>query len=149
MLRVYREDRTTAAPTQTPLGSRCSASRLASSAHKQARFANHCSAQPSPDHSRTPPPPKASAHRERHQIAHHKQTIIFGAALLFNETIESFVSLFETFLTTMSGKHPRTIFTDQDVVMAGAIAYVFRNTSHRLYLWHIYLNAGKHLGNII
>ena len=65
---------------------------------------------------------------------HHKQTIIFGAALLFNETIESFVWLFETFLTTMSGKHPRTIFTDQDVAMTGAIAYVFRNTSPSLFV---------------
>ena len=37
---------------------------------------------------------------------HHKQTIIFGCALLFNENIESFVWLFETFLTALSGKHP-------------------------------------------
>ena len=80
---------------------------------------------------------------------HHKQTIIFQAALLFNETIESFVWLFETFLTAMSGKHPSTIFTDQDAAMAGAIAYVFPNTSHRLCLWHIYLNATKHLGRVI
>ena len=80
---------------------------------------------------------------------HHKQTIIFGAALLFNETIESFVWLFQTFLTTMSGKHPSTIFTDQDAAMAGAIAYVLPNTSHRLCLWHIYLNAAKHLSHII
>jgi hypothetical protein len=63
---------------------------------------------------------------------HHKQTIIFGAALIFNETIESFVWLFKTFLTAMSGKHPSTIFTDQDAAMAGAVAYVFPNTSHRL-----------------
>jgi zinc finger SWIM domain-containing protein 3 len=80
---------------------------------------------------------------------HHKQTIIFGAALLFNETIESFVWLFETFLIAMSGKHPSTIFTDQDAAMAGAIAYVLPNTSHRLCLWHIYLNAAKHLGHVI
>ena len=80
---------------------------------------------------------------------HHKQTIIFGAALIFNETIESFVWLFETFLKAMSGKHPRTIFTDQDTAMAGAIAYVFPNTSHRLCLWHIYLNAAKYLGHVI
>nr|XP_034592781.1 protein FAR1-RELATED SEQUENCE 5-like [Setaria viridis] len=80
---------------------------------------------------------------------HHKQTIIFGAALIFNESIESFVWLFETFLTAMSGKHPKTIFTDQDAAMARAIAYVFRNTSHRLCLWHICLNAAKHLGPLI
>jgi zinc finger SWIM domain-containing protein 3 len=80
---------------------------------------------------------------------HHKQTIIFGAALLFDETIPSFIWLFETFLTAMSGKHPSTIFTDQDAAMAGAIAYVFPNTSHRLCLWHIYLNAAKHLSHVI
>jgi zinc finger SWIM domain-containing protein 3 len=33
--------------------------------------------------------------------------------------------------------------------MAGAIAYVFPNTSHRLCLWHIYLNAAKHLSHAI
>ncbi|XP_062180959.1 protein FAR1-RELATED SEQUENCE 5-like [Phragmites australis] len=80
---------------------------------------------------------------------HHKQTIIFGCALLFNETIESFVWLFETFLTAMSGKHPSTIFTDQDAAMEAAIAYAFPNTSHRLCLWHICLNAAKHLSHVI
>jgi zinc finger SWIM domain-containing protein 3 len=49
----------------------------------------------------------------------------------------------------MAGKHPSTIFTDQDAAMAGAIAYVFPNTSHRLCLWHIYLNAAKHLSHVI
>ena len=49
----------------------------------------------------------------------------------------------------MSGKHPSTIFTNQDVAMAGAIAYAFRNTTHRLCLGHIYLNAAKHLGHVI
>ncbi|WVZ99054.1 hypothetical protein U9M48_044408, partial [Paspalum notatum var. saurae] len=78
---------------------------------------------------------------------HHKQTIIFGCALLFNETIESFVWLFETFLVAMSGKHLSTIFTNQDVAMAGAIAYVFPNTSHRLCIWHIYVNAAKHFSH--
>ncbi|KAJ1275812.1 hypothetical protein BS78_05G165500 [Paspalum vaginatum] len=65
---------------------------------------------------------------------HHKQTIIFGDALLFNETIESFVWLFETFFTAVSSKHPSTIFRDQDAAMAGAIAY---------------LNAAKHLGHVM
>jgi len=36
---------------------------------------------------------------------HHKQTINFGGALIFNEIIESFVWLFETFLKAMSRKH--------------------------------------------
>jgi zinc finger SWIM domain-containing protein 3 len=45
----------------------------------------------------------------------------------------------------MRGNHPSIIFTNQDAAMAGAITYVFPNTSHRLCLWHIYLNASKHL----
>jgi hypothetical protein len=80
---------------------------------------------------------------------HHEQTIIFGCALMFNETIPSFVWMFESFLQAMSGKHPSTIFTDQDATMAAAIAYVFLNTAHRLCLWHIGQNAVKHLGPII
>jgi zinc finger SWIM domain-containing protein 3 len=80
---------------------------------------------------------------------HHKQTIIFGAALLFNETIPSFIYLFETFLTAMGSKHPCTIFIDQDTTMVGAIAYVFLNTRHRLCLRHIYLNGAKHLSYVI
>jgi zinc finger SWIM domain-containing protein 3 len=52
-------------------------------------------------------------------------------------------------LTAISGKQPSTIFTDQDAAMAGAIAYVFPNTSYRLCLWYIYLNATKHLSHVI
>nr|XP_034586708.1 protein FAR1-RELATED SEQUENCE 5-like [Setaria viridis] len=78
---------------------------------------------------------------------HHKQTIIFGAALIFNESIESFVWLFETFLTAMSGKHPKTIFTDQDAAMAGAIAYrcVYEERSEPLFIqmWQKLLSKYK------
>jgi zinc finger SWIM domain-containing protein 3 len=49
----------------------------------------------------------------------------------------------------MSGKHPSTIFMDQDAAMAAAIAFVLPNTSHRLCLWHIYLNAAKYLSHVI
>ncbi|XP_062103484.1 protein FAR1-RELATED SEQUENCE 5-like [Humulus lupulus] len=37
-------------------------------------------------------------------VNHHKQTIIFGAALLYDETVETFAWLFDTFAKTMSGK---------------------------------------------
>jgi hypothetical protein len=80
---------------------------------------------------------------------HHKQTIIFGCALIFNGTIPSFVWLFESFLKAMSGKHPSTVFTDQDAAMATTIAHLFPNTAHRLCLWHIGQNVVKHLSPII
>ncbi|XP_058073135.1 protein FAR1-RELATED SEQUENCE 5-like [Magnolia sinica] len=81
-------------------------------------------------------------------VNHHKQTIIFGAALLYDETIESFKWLFQTFLSAMSGKQPITILTDQDAAMANAIASVMPESYHRLCIWHIYQNAAKHLNHL-
>ena len=78
-------------------------------------------------------------------VNHHKQTIVFGAALLYDETTESFEWLFQTFLGAMSGKQPQTILTDQCAAMADAIGKVFPGRKHRLYVWHIYQNAVKRL----
>jgi zinc finger SWIM domain-containing protein 3 len=73
----------------------------------------------------------------------------FGCALMFNETILSFICLFESFVKEMCEKHPSTIFTYQDAAMAATIGHLFPNTTHRLCLWHICQNAVKHLGPII
>ena len=43
---------------------------------------------------------------------HHRMTIIFGVAWMYDETADSFIWLFETFLKAMCGKSPKTIFTD-------------------------------------
>ncbi|XP_062105553.1 protein FAR1-RELATED SEQUENCE 5-like [Humulus lupulus] len=82
-------------------------------------------------------------------INHHKQIVIFGAALLYDETLESYNWLFRTFIEAMSSKKPKTILTDQDVVMAEAINTVLRGTHHRTCLWHLYQNAAKQLGYMI
>ncbi|XP_023633375.1 protein FAR1-RELATED SEQUENCE 5 [Capsella rubella] len=81
-------------------------------------------------------------------VNHHKQTIVFGAALLYDETTESYKWLFETFLGAMSGKQPKTILTDQCAAMANAIMKVFPETKQRLCVWHIYQNAAKKLSHI-
>ncbi|RID47535.1 hypothetical protein BRARA_I04121 [Brassica rapa] len=81
-------------------------------------------------------------------VNHHKQTVVFGAALLYDETTESFKWLFETFLGAMSGKQPKTILTDQSAAMANAIVKVFPETIHRLCVWHIYVNAAKNLSRV-
>lgn len=46
-------------------------------------------------------------------VNNHKETVIFGAALLYDETIESFSWLFQAFLEAMSGKKPKTILIMQ------------------------------------
>ncbi|XP_024198629.2 protein FAR1-RELATED SEQUENCE 5-like [Rosa chinensis] len=75
---------------------------------------------------------------------HHRETIIFGVALMYDETADSFIWLFETFFRAMSGKAPKTIFTDQDAAMAKALRHVMPDAYHRLCKWHMMQNAIKH-----
>ncbi|GAB2292919.1 hypothetical protein Dimus_027147 [Dionaea muscipula] len=65
-------------------------------------------------------------------VNHHFQTIQFGCALLSDETEETFVWLFNTWLEAMGNCPPVSIITDQDLTMRGAIAKVFPTTRHRL-----------------
>lgn len=78
-------------------------------------------------------------------VNHHLQTILFGCAILFNETEQSFAWLLETLLKTMSGHHPIAIITNQDAAMAKAIEQLLPGTHHRLCLWNIFQDATKHL----
>ena len=70
-------------------------------------------------------------------LNHHCQSILFGFALLQDETEQTFVWLFETLLQAMWGKEPLSIITDQDLAMGAAIAKVFPRTRYHLCLWHI------------
>lgn len=71
-------------------------------------------------------------------VNHHKQMLIFGAALLYDDTFESFEWLLRTFLKVMSHKKPKTILTDQNTVLAEAINSLLPDTHHRLCAWHMY-----------
>ena len=82
-------------------------------------------------------------------LNHHRETVVFGGVLLYDETIVSFVWLFETFLKAMSEKKPINIFTDQDVAMSAAIKVVMPKTYHALCNWHMWHNAEKHLGHLL
>lgn len=76
-------------------------------------------------------------------VNHHKQMVIFGAALLLDETTESFVWLFKTFMAAMSGRQPRTILTDNCDSLSKAISMALPETYHQLCPWHIIQNAPK------
>lgn len=60
-------------------------------------------------------------------VNHHEKIVVFGVALLFDETVASFESLFTTFLEVTRIKKRVTIFTDQDAVMAKTIANLSSN----------------------
>lgn len=74
-------------------------------------------------------------------VNHHRQVLVFGAALLYDETIESFKWLFRMFIEAMSMKKPKTILTDQDAVMTEAVILEFPETLHRVCSWNIYQNS--------
>jgi len=76
---------------------------------------------------------------------HHNKNIMLGCGFILNERIESFIWLFRTFLSSMEGKHPRTIMTDQAPSIAAAIRLVFPQAKHRLCIWHIIENSKIHI----
>lgn len=76
---------------------------------------------------------------------HFRETVVFGAVLMYDETFESFKWLFQTFLKAHNGKQPKTIYTDQDSAMGKAVKEVFVDAWHGLCTFHIMQNAVKHL----
>ncbi|XVE49642.1 hypothetical protein DITRI_Ditri01bG0098000 [Diplodiscus trichospermus] len=78
-------------------------------------------------------------------VNHHGQPVLFGCAFLINESEESFVWLFKTWLTAMSGRPPVSITTDHDSVIRSAIMQVFPETRHRFCKWHIFKKCQEKL----
>ncbi|KAI8572270.1 hypothetical protein RHMOL_Rhmol01G0185000 [Rhododendron molle] len=78
-------------------------------------------------------------------VNYHKQTVVFGAVLLYSESADSFIWLFDTFAKAMGGKTPKTILTNPDAAMAKVLAAQWPETIHRLCIWHIYQNAASKL----
>ncbi|KAF2324829.1 hypothetical protein GH714_017350 [Hevea brasiliensis] len=79
---------------------------------------------------------------------HHGQPVLFGCALLLNESESSFVWLFETWLAAMSGRHPISITTDQDRIIRAAVSQVFPGTRHRFCKWNIFREAQEKLSDV-
>jgi zinc finger SWIM domain-containing protein 3 len=72
-------------------------------------------------------------------LNHHREIVVFGTALLYDETIEYFIWLFETFLEAMLGKKPITIFINQeDAAMLATIYEGMRKTYNVLCSWHMW-----------
>lgn len=79
---------------------------------------------------------------------HHGQPVLFGCALLLNESESSFVWLFQTWLAAMSGHHPISITTDQDRIIRSAVAQIFPGTRHRFCKWNIFKEAQEKLSHV-
>ncbi|XP_071699232.1 protein FAR1-RELATED SEQUENCE 5-like [Rutidosis leptorrhynchoides] len=69
-------------------------------------------------------------------IDNHRRCVTVAAAMIKDETAESYKWLLNCFMKTF-GKEPNMIVTDQDKSMAIAIKEVFKTAKHRLCMWHI------------
>ena len=58
-------------------------------------------------------------------VDNHKQLLVFGAALLYDENIQSFKWVFEVFADAMRARQPQTILIDERPECAAAAAEVW------------------------
>lgn len=77
-------------------------------------------------------------------LNHHRQCIIFGCAVLVNQTVDSFNWLLRSFLKAMSWQKPRTIITDVSEEIAHALTVVLPETRHCLPAWSILNSFNKY-----
>ncbi|XP_043724136.1 protein FAR1-RELATED SEQUENCE 3-like [Telopea speciosissima] len=81
-------------------------------------------------------------------VNHHGQMVLFGCALLLDESESSFVWLFKTWLGAMNGLPPVSMITDQDRAIQTAVAQVFPGTRHRICKWHILREGQERLAHV-
>ncbi|XP_021297802.1 protein FAR1-RELATED SEQUENCE 5-like [Herrania umbratica] len=81
-------------------------------------------------------------------VNHHRQSVLFGCALLADETESTFIWLFTTWLEAMSGRQPGLLITDYDSAISRAVESVFPQSSHRYCKWHILSKMPKEMGHV-
>ncbi|KAL6129324.1 hypothetical protein ACLB2K_072675 [Fragaria x ananassa] len=81
-------------------------------------------------------------------VNHHGQTILFGCALLLDESEVSFNWLFKTFLTAMNDRRPVSITTDQDRAIQTAVSQVFPEVRHCISKWHVLREGQERLAHV-
>ncbi|KAK4391418.1 protein FAR1-RELATED SEQUENCE 7 [Sesamum angolense] len=82
-------------------------------------------------------------------LNNHRQAVTFGAAFLYDDSVNSFKWLVRTFVEAMSGKKPKFVLSDQDATVVQAIHAVLPETSHCICAWQMYLIALKHLRHVV
>eukprot|EP00257_Ricinus_communis_P019898 XP_015579009.1 protein FAR1-RELATED SEQUENCE 5-like [Ricinus communis] len=80
-------------------------------------------------------------------VNHHKQSLLFGCALLTDETESTFIWLFTTWLEAMSGQQPGLVITDYNPAITRAVERVFPQSTLRYCKWHILSKMPKEMGH--
>ncbi|MED6161510.1 hypothetical protein PIB30_118543 [Stylosanthes scabra] len=79
---------------------------------------------------------------------HHGLPVLFGCALILNESESSYIWLFQTFLQAMSGHHPLSITTDFDPFIQVAVAQVLPPSRHRVSTGSIFRETRERLAHL-
>ncbi|XP_073107840.1 protein FAR1-RELATED SEQUENCE 5 [Elaeis guineensis] len=81
-------------------------------------------------------------------VNHHRQPVLFGCALIVDDSESSLTWLFEMLHSAMSGRHPTSIISEQDRVIQAAVARAFPHTQHRICKWHIWKESQDKLSHV-
>lgn len=81
-------------------------------------------------------------------VNHHGQLVLLGCGLLSDESTESFLWLFKSWLTCMKGQPPNAIVTDECVAIKAAVREVFPKTRHRISDWHVVRSISEKIGDL-
>ncbi|KAG8391060.1 hypothetical protein BUALT_Bualt01G0148600 [Buddleja alternifolia] len=81
-------------------------------------------------------------------VNNHGQMVLFGCALLLDESEASFAWVFKTWLSAMNNRRPVSITTDQDRAIKAAVHQVFPETRHCICKWHILREGQERLSHI-
>ncbi|XP_025616896.1 protein FAR1-RELATED SEQUENCE 5-like [Arachis hypogaea] len=80
-------------------------------------------------------------------VNHHNQTTVFVAALIADETTDTYIWLLCQLIFAMKGKTPTSIITDGAMAIRNGVRDVFSEVRHRLCAWHLIRNATSNVGN--
>ncbi|KAI4368610.1 hypothetical protein MLD38_017151 [Melastoma candidum] len=76
-------------------------------------------------------------------VNHHIQPLLFGCALIPDDTVYTFFWLMQTWFLAMGDHAPQVILADQHDNMKAAIVAVFPNVLHCFSLWHVFDKAAR------
>ncbi|KAL0435251.1 UNVERIFIED_CONTAM: protein FAR1-RELATED SEQUENCE 3 [Sesamum radiatum] len=81
-------------------------------------------------------------------VNHHGQKIMFGCALLLDESEATFVWLFQTFLAAMNDRAPVSLTTDKDKTIQVAVSKVFPEARHCINKWHMLREGQERMAHV-
>jgi len=84
-------------------------------------------------------------------VNNHGQSVCFAGTIMCNESTESFLWTFYTFLKMVNNHVPNVILTDEDYALIKAVDTIFvpLGTKHALCLWHLLKNVVKNLNGVL